>query len=668
MRWSALVLAILLAACSSEYSNSSGPAGEADAASADSVWGEWRAVEPDGTATPNTCPEGVDKDGDGFGPGCDAGDDCDDTNPFFTIYCPPCNNGIYPGCPCSEPNKTIPCYDGDPAFLGVGVCVKGDQTCIGGYWSACEGQVEPSAEVCDTLDNDCDGLTDEGVLSPCMDCDPLCSHTEAGPDGPYPFELTEDNHDGVALTLDGEIILDSSKSSFQAIWIANSAEYTVSKLSTVTGQELGRYHLCTDPSRTSVDLFGDVWVGCRGDGKVGKISISELGCIDKNDDAEIQTSRDDDGDGVISGDEMLPEGQDECIRFVVQPDGGESGPRALAVDKENHLWVGMSKTDRYMRLDPEDGSVVQQFDVPDGHYPYGAVIDKDGILWASHRQGHTLARIDLNQDPPAQSYFTPGGCVEPYGIAVDAGGDIWMGNSACADVLRFHPATETFTKIPIDVGLGNTRGVAASQEGFVWFAHHTFGTCDPGRHVTRIDISNNSTESFALADATTGPVGVAMDFDGHLWAVNQCTSNVTKLNTATGEVVGTYPVGQHPYTYSDMTGYSLHSFTNPIGYYRHLFGGWGIRVIWTGVIIDAYLPVGTYIKVRVRNGTTLEEVLTTPWSPFFGPFPPEQFPIDLIPLELAGHYLQVEVSLYSEEEGISPLIKGIEISWESGQE
>ena len=660
----AVALVVLLAACASEVSSNGPGQSEPDAAPMDVSWGEWRG--DDSIVDPVACPG--DQDGDGYGPGCPAGEDCDDTNPYFTTYCPPCDTEILPGCPCAEPDKSIACYDGNPALLGVGVCHKGDQTCTAGYWSECVGQVEPKNESCDGLDNDCDGQTDEGVLSPCGDCDPMCSHAEAGPDGFYPFELSDGNHDGVALTLDGEVILDSSKSSLQSIWIANSAEYTVSKLSTVTGQELARYHLCTDPSRTAVDLFGDVWVGCRGDGKVGKISISELGCVDKNGDSVIETSRDENGDGVISGDEMLPEGQDECVRFVVQPDGGAAAPRALAVDKENHLWVGMSTTDRYFRLDPEDGHVVQQFDVPSGQYPYGAVIDKDGVLWASHRSGKTLARLDVNQDPPTQKFFTPDGCVEPYGIAVDAGGDIWMGNSGCSDVLRFHPATETFTKVPVDIGLGNTRGVAASQEGFVWVAHHTFGTCDPGRHVTRININDNSKTAFPLAGDTTGPVGVALDFDGHLWAVNQCTSSATKLIAATGEVVGTYPVGQHPYTYSDMTGYSLHSFTNPIGYYQHMFGGWGIRVNWTGVIVDAYLPEGTWIKLRVRGGLSLEDTLSSPWSPFFGPFPPEQFPVDITPLELSGHYLQVEVSLYSEVDDKSPLIKGIEISWESGQE
>jgi hypothetical protein len=45
----------------------------------------------------------------------------------------------------------------------VGACVEGTSTCVAGSWSTCLDQVVPVAETCNNLDDDCDGLVDEGM-------------------------------------------------------------------------------------------------------------------------------------------------------------------------------------------------------------------------------------------------------------------------------------------------------------------------------------------------------------------------------------------------------------------------------------------------------------------------------------------------------------------------
>jgi hypothetical protein len=54
------------------------------------------------------------------------------------------------------------CEDGAVEACGsdVGVCVPGQRTCHGGEFGPCEGAIGPTAEVCDGLDNNCNGVTD----------------------------------------------------------------------------------------------------------------------------------------------------------------------------------------------------------------------------------------------------------------------------------------------------------------------------------------------------------------------------------------------------------------------------------------------------------------------------------------------------------------------------
>ena len=84
---------------------------------------------------------------------------CDDSNPCTDDSCDP-----KVGCVQLANAVTMDCYDGAEGTKGVGLCVGGTRACNNGKLdSTCVGQIVPNkVEVCDSKDDTCDGVTDEG--------------------------------------------------------------------------------------------------------------------------------------------------------------------------------------------------------------------------------------------------------------------------------------------------------------------------------------------------------------------------------------------------------------------------------------------------------------------------------------------------------------------------
>lgn len=85
-----------------------------------------------------------------------------------------CDGMTDEGCGCMV-GATMPCYSGAAGTEGVGACRAGTRTCVAGtpaMFGACTGEVAPRAEACgNSVDDDCDGMTDEG----CSTTGPMCA-------------------------------------------------------------------------------------------------------------------------------------------------------------------------------------------------------------------------------------------------------------------------------------------------------------------------------------------------------------------------------------------------------------------------------------------------------------------------------------------------------------
>ena len=77
-----------------------------------------------------------------------------------------CDGRIDNDCLCTV-GQTRPCYNGPAGTLNTGVCREGTQNCVSiGNWGACQGAITPSPEICNGLDDNCNGSIDEGITAP----------------------------------------------------------------------------------------------------------------------------------------------------------------------------------------------------------------------------------------------------------------------------------------------------------------------------------------------------------------------------------------------------------------------------------------------------------------------------------------------------------------------
>ncbi|RAL25320.1 hypothetical protein DL240_03665 [Lujinxingia litoralis] len=449
-----------------------------------------------------------------------------------------CDGEVDEGCGCAE---------GDTRACGTdtGICQRGTQTCSAGQWSACQNAIAPGPEVCNGEDSNCNGIIDDGLRNACGECQGPCYVHDSDPaaggvfDGGAEFvDATDENNPtgrpGVSLT----------RQSFfpPYLWAANSSgtlsRGTVSKFNTDTGEEDARYWVGHNPSRTAVDLDGNMWVVGRNDGRVTKVLWDTTAC------GPGETSR------------RLPDGSvtqvnssgaplaDPCVVYSKNPSTEASNNttsynsgRGVAVDPQGNIWIGYSAHDgAVQRISPNPPYQASDIYVPSNiptYAPdadgvqrptgatasagqvYGLVGDSQGYIYAAALwDGVGLPRFNTHT-LEWDRYYTGFNC-GVYGIAVDADDRIWMACSgsdwgpnhgdAGGGVAVFDPATEKVHRFYVPNAM---QGVVADPA--VHNGQQVVTSCPSTTSCAR------SWRTHAIAvEPATGDVWAAVRSNGHL--------------------------------------------------------------------------------------------------------------------------------------------------------
>jgi DNA-binding beta-propeller fold protein YncE len=482
----------------------------------------------------------------------------------------------------------------------------------------------------------------------------------ASPQAERTYTTDADFEEGVSTgveIVENQLQLSDEPVTLPFIWVPGD-EGVVSKVDTETGDELGRYRVALyggSPSRTSVDLEGSVWVGLRTAGTVVKIGLYEAGqYIDRNEDGIIQTSRDLDGDGDITGDEILPWGQDECVLFEVVLVPGHEGtyvpgtyegpydtdywgisPRGLAVDAENNLWVGTGSPQKLYYIDGATGEILDVVDVsPWDHYNYGATIDRNGVLWLLHRWHYPteptpteLLRVDPSDLESIRVVHLP---YEQYAFAPDYLGHLFLTGWESNKLFKIDIETDEMIWVK-NTTEGCARGVVVTpKDNHVWVAD----TCRDS--VLRYDNDGNFT---AEIEGLAEPSGIDVDEAGKVWATDKSSEYIHRIDPETNTIdlskrlTGT---GGH-YSYSDMTGVVLTTMAPRTGNWTVIHDSDEDDTAWETVSWTSEEPEGTLIKAEARsshNGS-----IWSAWETAQNGVPLTETP--------EGRYVEIRVTLQS---------------------
>jgi len=167
-----------------------------------------------------------------------------------------------------------------------------------------------------------------------------------------------------------------------------------------------------------------------------------------------------------------------------------------------------------------------------------------GAAWPS-----TAMRItDFNNDVVwryrnSTGQFTSVPASDPSDVAVDAAGNAWFTEPHISNIGRIDAVTGVVTRTPTTAGADPVfpTAITVAADGQVWFS----ARFDPPA-IGRLNPADNSVTVFPLPSPNVGPAGIAASQDGTIWFTQENIGNIASITNSGVIIQGKIVRGSGP--------------------------------------------------------------------------------------------------------------------------
>jgi virginiamycin B lyase len=191
---------------------------------------------------------------------------------------------------------------------------------------------------------------------------------------------------------------------------------------------------------------------------------------------------------------------------------GKSGPSVVMASPDGKIWVAMAKAGKIACFFQDR---LSELSLPNGAFPVGIAVAKDGGLWYSDIHRNCIGKLDAITGV-VKEYNVPTANAWPFFVVIDARGMIWFTERVGNRIGCLDPTNGAIAEIPVTTPHCQPAGLAITPQGQLYFTENSankIGHWDPERRT----LDEYPVPSPASPGPYYGPAGICSDEYGNIW-------------------------------------------------------------------------------------------------------------------------------------------------------